>query len=328
MKSFIVLLALVALTTAFQYNEEWEKWKTSFARNYETEEEEYHRHMIWESHKTYVDEHNVNAEKFGYTLAMNDFADMANSEFRSIYNGLLPRDPNYNSTNVRRVNFNVNDLPDEVDWRTKNLVTPIKNQLQCGSCWAFSAVGSLEGQHAKNTGKLVSMSEQQLVDCSKSFGNHGCQGGLMDLAFKYLKTVEGDDTEESYPYKAENGICKYKPANAVAKDTGYVDIKSRDEDSLKEAVANVGPISCAMDASHMSFQLYHSGIYNPWLFCSSTKLDHGVLAVGYGTDDGTDYWLVKNSWGKTWGMDGYFKMKRGSNRCGIATQASYPTGVN
>lgn len=324
----LLVLTLVAAATAFQYTAEWELWKKEHGRDYASDEEELHRHIIWESNKQYVDNHNQYAKEFGFTLAMNDFADLENSEFRRMYNGLIPRDPNYNSTSVRRVNFNVKDLPSSVDWRSKGLVTPIKNQGQCGSCWSFSATGSLEGQHAKLTGNLVSLSEQQLVDCSTSFGNHGCQGGLMDNAFRYLRTVK-DDTEASYPYKAENGKCKYNPATAVVGDTGYTDIPKKDEDALQEAVANVGPISVAMDASHLSFQMYHSGVYNPWLFCSQTKLDHGVLAVGYGaTDDGENYWIVKNSWGRTWGMDGYFMMKRGSNRCGIATQASYPTGVN
>lgn len=325
MKAFLIL-TLVAAATAFQYTAEWEMWKKEHGRNYATDEEELHRHIIWESHKEYVDNHNENSKIFGFTLAMNEFADLANSEFRQMYNGLLPRPADYVSPNVRRANFTVKDLPASVDWRQKGVVTPIKNQGQCGSCWSFSATGCLEGQHALKTQKLVSLSEQQLVDCSTSFGNHGCQGGLMDYAYKYLETVK-DDTESSYPYKAANGKCKYDPATAVVGDTAYTDIPSKSEDALQEAVANVGPISVAMDASHMSFQLYHSGIYDPWLLCSQTKLDHGVLAVGYGSDE-KDYWWVKNSWGTGWGMDGYFKLRRGKNRCGIATQASYPTGVN
>ena len=323
-----VVLALVAAAAAFQYNTEWELWKREHGRDYASDEEELRRHMIWESHKQYVDQHNAFAEKFGFTLAMNQFADLESSEFVRIYNGLLPRSPNYNSTNVRRVKFNVKDLPSTVDWRQKGVVTGVKNQGQCGSCWSFSATGSIEGQHALKTGNLVSLSEQQLVDCSTSFGNQGCQGGLMDQAFKYLESVKGDDTEQSYPYKAENGKCHYEEANVGASVAGYTDIPSKDESALQEAVANVGPISVAMDASHMSFQLYHSGIYNPWLLCSQTRLDHGVLAIGYGSQGSEDYWLVKNSWGPGWGMNGYFMMKRGANRCGIATQASYPTGVN
>ena len=335
MKSICLLLVVAAYAVAapsFRFTTEWEQWKAKFERVYETAEEEIRRHVIWEAHKIYVDTHNKNADRFGFTLGMNNFADLENSEFKQ-WNGLLydPLRPR-NESNVRRVD-NVDDLPATVDWRTKNVVTPVKNQGSCGSCWAFSATGSLEGQHAINTGKLVSLSEQQLVDCSRSFGNHGCQGGLPDNAFKYIASVKGDDTEASYPYKAENGAkCLYNASNVGASDTSYHDIPSKDENVLKEAVANVGPISTGMDASHITFQLYHSGVYDPWFLCSSTHLDHGVLIVGYGSQKwlfGThDYWLVKNSWGTGWGEDGYFKILRGDNKCGIATMASYPTGVN
>ena len=335
MKTLVFLTLFAAATATFQYTAEWELWKREHGRDYHTEEEETHRHTIWEEHKKYVDVHNKRADIFGFTLAMNQYADLHNDEFRQIFNGLLPRDLSRprNGTNVRRVNFNVNDLPATVDWRPKGVVTPIKNQGTCGSCWAFSATGSLEGQHALKTGKLVSLSEQQLIDCSKSFHNNGCEGGLPDYAFEYLATVKGDDTEQSYPYRAEDGAkCLYNPSNVAANTTGHVDIRSKNEDALMEAVANVGPISTGMDASHITFQLYHSGVYNPWFLCSQTRLDHGVLVIGYGSEawlfGSHKYWLVKNSWGTGWGEKGFFKIRRGDNKCGIATQASYPTGVN
>jgi cathepsin L len=215
-------------------------------------------------------------------------------------------------------------LAQDVDWRDKGIVTPIKNQGHCGSCWSFSTTGSVEGQYALKYGTLKSFSEQQLVDCSKTFGNHGCKGGLMDNAFRYLRVYK-DELESSYPYTAEDGLfCKYQASLGVVGLTGYTDIPRGSEAALLDAAGTIGPISVAIDAGHRSFQLYKSGVYyEPE--CSSTKLDHGVLVVGYGVYEGEEYWLVKNSWGPAWGQEGYVRMKRNyGNMCGIATQASYP----
>jgi cathepsin L len=278
------------------------------------------RFNIWKANFDYVRE--TNKKNLTFTVAVNQFADLTNQEFNSLYKGLakINKIPMMTHTVVPSPS-----LPANVDWRTKGVVTQVKNQGQCGSCWSFSSTGSIEGAHAIATGSLVSLSEQNLVDCSTAQGNMGCNGGLMDYAFQYVIQNNGIDTEASYPYTATGpNQCQFNPANVGATIRNYQDIPSGSESSLQEKVANVGPISVAIDASHQSFQFYSGGVYyEP--NCSPTQLDHGVLAVGYGTYQGSAYWLVKNSWGAGWGLSGYIMMSRNkNNNCGIATASSFP----
>ncbi|XP_071526131.1 digestive cysteine proteinase 3-like [Panulirus ornatus] len=321
MKVAILLLCGVALASA---SRPWLLFKAQYGRHYGSAAEERYRQSVFEQNQQFIDDHNAKFENgdVTFTLKMNQFGDMTNDEINAAMNGYVMPTVTHP---IAKLTDGGSNVPKEVDWRTKGAVTPVKDQAQCGSCWAFSATGSLEGQHFLKEGKLVSLSEQNLVDCSGDFGNFGCGGGLMDSAFRYIKANKGIDTEASYPYEAVDGKCRFNPANVGATVTGYVDVEQGNEAALKKAVADVGPVSVAIDASRSTFHFYSDGVYyDPG--CSSTFLDHGVLAVGYGVaHNGGDYWLVKNSWNASWGDKGYIKMSRNKdNNCGIATQASYP----
>jgi len=324
MLKLVAVLALVAVSAAYraERNELWAAYKETHNRNY-VGHNDVIRREIWESNLDWIERHNREADRGQHTFycGENQFTDMTNDEFRAQMNGYVM----HNRTSPVQFIATGDKIADSVDWRTKGYVTPVKNQEQCGSCWAFSTTGSLEGQHFKSAGKLVSLSEQNLVDCSKKEGNKGCQGGLMDNGFKYIIKNKGIDTEESYRYTGKNGReCKFSESNVGATMSSFVDLKRGSEDALSEALDKIGPISVAMDAGHMSFQHYRSGIYKEPK-CSSIKLDHGVLAVGYGSGAEGDYWIVKNSWGTVWGDKGYFMLARNDkNMCGLATQASYP----
>jgi len=261
---------------------------------------------------------------------MNQFGDLLTHEVNAMMNGAIPRSElnDTDSVPLRGAKYfppaHVSSFPESVDWRKRGAVTPVKNQGKCGSCWAFSATGALEAMHHRATGVLTSLSEQNLIDCNKR--SHGCEGGNHDSAFQYIKDNRGIDTENSYPYEAKNNRCRYNPRNKGASDVGFVDLPRGNEYSLKTAVATQGPCSVSIDASHKSFHLYRGGVYRE-AECSSVKHDHAVLVVGYGVDEasGSAYWLVKNSWGTSWGDAGYIKIaKDENNMCAIASHASYP----
>lgn len=331
MKFLVVLCTILAVSQALSYSElvrqEWNTFKLQHGKKYASPSEEEYRMEIFMETRNNIAKHN---EAFArgevtYKMGLNKFADMTKEEFANTMTGFRPnklvrsRGLNYTRQNNVR-------LPSSVDWRQQGAVTPVKNQGQCGSCWAFSATGSIEGQHFRKTGQLVSLSEQNLVDCATDYPNSGCDGGDMVAAFKYVIDNGGIDTEDSYPYqRGDHYYCRYNVQNIGATISNYVSIASGDQEALKEAVANVGPVSVAMYASLGSFSRYSSGIYYD-ARCGGEYyyLDHGVLLVGYGTEDGTDYWIVKNSWGEDWGESGYFRISTKNNNCGIATDASYP----
>jgi cathepsin L len=301
----------------------FKSWMRQHGKQYDSFEESMTRFDIFKQNLEFIEKHN--SENHGFQVALNKYADLTNDEFRSLMNGLkVSKIPEVNAEDF---SVPVDSLPSSVNWVTKGAVTPVKNQGQCGCCWSFSATGSMEGAYAIATGNLVSLSEQNLVDCSSSYGNQGCNGGVMDYAFEYVIANKGIDTESSYPYLGyQENTCKFNRNNVGATISSYTDVTSGSEPALQTAVANVGPVSIGIDASGSAFQFYSGGVYyNP--DCSSTNLDHGVLAVGYGVDSssGADYWLVKNSWGTDWGINGYIMMARNrNNNCGVATMASYP----
>jgi len=214
------------------------------------------------------------------------------------------------------------DLPTSVDWRSQGAVTPVKNQGQCGSCWAFSTTGALEGAYFMANKELKSFSEQQLVDCSGSYGNQGCNGGLMDDAFKYVEAHK-IELESAYPYTGRDGKCHEE--GGVAEIKSFMDVTPKSPQALAEALTK-GPVSIAVDAGGLAWQFYFGGIMKH--FCG-TSLDHGVLLVGYGTEGSEDYWIVKNSWGASWGEKGYLRIYRDMTKndagiCGLQLQPSQP----
>jgi len=265
-----------------------------------------------------------NAKNHTYQLDLNEFSDVPAHEFAVTNFGLKrPEGGLWNGLALLGTHqYTGSSLPDAVDWTLNGAVTPVKNQGGCGSCWTFSATGALEGAWKIHAGPLVSLSEQQLVDCVN--GGGGCSGGLMEYAFNYEKDVDVC-TEASYKYEGRNGACRAAGCAAgipKGEVTGYKRV-GRDEESLMEAVAQQ-PVSVAIEADQYAFQSYKSGVLT---WGCGTSLDHGVLVVGYGVESGTKYWKVKNSWGPRWGDQGYVKILRGKadgGECGIKLDASYP----
>jgi len=323
LKQGLILATLLVLGQARpKMDSQWKHYKTKYMKNYVLGEEEMRR-AIWEDNHEFIMRHNAAYEAGNetYSVGENEYTDLTTVEFASKLAGLEMVPPHSSNKIFQPLDAEVRS---EVDWRTEGYVTPVKNQAACGSCWAFSTTGSMEGQWFKKTGDLVSLSEQQLVDCASDYGNYGCKGGIMEFAFQYIIDNGGLTTEEEYPYTAKDGRCHFDDSTVAATLSGFETIRRGSEADLQAAVSQVGPISVAIDAGHRGFQMYKHGVYHS-ILCSNTRLNHAVLAVGYGEEAGEKYWIVKNSWGKTWGDHGYIKMSRGrSNNCGIATQASYP----
>ncbi|MBA0849408.1 hypothetical protein Goshw_015657 [Gossypium schwendimanii] len=337
----------------------YEEWLVKHGKTYNGLGEKERRFQIFKDNLRFIDEHNAD-ESQSFKVGLNRFADLTNEEYRAIYLGIKKPNRKVSKASDRYAALLGEKLPDSVDWREKGAVAEVKDQGSCdfeveywiyvgvlykvkvndftenlmlntGSCWAFSTIAAVEGINQIVTGELLSLSEQELVDCDTSY-NEGCNGGLMDYAFEFIIKNGGIDTEEDYPYTARDGTCDpYRKNAKVVSINDYEDVPVNDEKALKKAVANQ-PVSVAIEAGGRSFQLYQSGIFDGKC---GTQLDHGVTAVGYGTEKGKDYWIVKNSWGSSWGEAGYIRMARNvantvTGKCGIAMEASYPikTGEN
>ncbi|CAM0902394.1 unnamed protein product [Alopecurus aequalis] len=305
----------------------YDLWLARHGRSYNALGEYDRRFRAFRDNLDFVDAHNARADVW-FRLGMNRFADLTNAEFRAAYLGTKAAGIRRNAVGERYRYDGVEALPESVDWREKGAVAPVKNQGQCGSCWAFSTVATVEGINKIVTGDLVTLSEQELVDCARNGQNSGCNGGIMDDAFDFITRNGGIDTEEDYPYTGKEGKCDLaKKSRKVVSIEGFEDVPANDEASLRKAVAHQ-PVSVAIDAGGREFQLYESGVFTGQC---STELDHAVVAVGYGTEeDGRDYWIVRNSWGPSWGEGGYIRMERNVSttgnvgKCGIAMFASYP----
>ncbi|XP_040908699.1 procathepsin L-like isoform X2 [Toxotes jaculatrix] len=321
-----LLASLVLGHSSSALNKMWEEWKIKHQKVYDNQTEIDFRRAVWQKNMDLVLRHNqeASAGKHSFALGLNHLADMTAEEINEKLNGLKVEETvNIKNDTLKYVSGL--SIPQSVDWRKSGLVSPIRNQGLCGSCWAFSSLGALEGQMKKRTGVLIPLSPQNLVDCSTMDGNHGCRGGYISKAFSYVIRNRGVDSESSYPYEHQNGKCRYSFKGKAGYCSSFHILPRGDERALQAIVASVGPVAVAVNAMLPSFHLYRGGLYNV-PSCNPRFINHAVLVVGYGTDRGQDYWLVKNSWGTAWGEEGFIRLARNKNNlCGIASFAVYPT---
>lgn len=319
---YLPIFYLIRVTNSLINDDDFDlfnKFILKFNRIYDNLSEYQKRLYIFSSNLEKIRMHNIDIMQ-NFTLGINQFTDLTNEEFKN-YVGKI----NLDRFGCKLFNTSSNNLSNTLDWRNYNVVTPVKNQGQCGSCWAFSATGAIESAWAISRGQLINLSEQELVDCATGFkyGGHGCNGGQMNGAFKYVEQY-GLCSDAEYPYTGIDSTCN--KCNSIEYISECYNVISNDQISLKNAVT-ISPVSVAIEADTFYFQSYDGGILDS-PDCGTT-LDHGVLIVGFGSENSKDYWLVKNSWGITWGIDGYVKILKSNSTddpgiCGISMQPSFP----
>lgn len=308
-------LLLIILSSVSVYSLKFTEYINKYNKQY-SDDELPTRLSIYKDNLRKIQEHN--SQGHSWKMDVNQFTDLTQEEFKAKSGSICFNKRNNRDLSGFNLRTTYKELPESFDWVEKGAVTDVKDQQSCGSCYAFSTTGAVEGAYFVATGKLVSLSEQEIVDCSGSFGNQGCNGGLMNYGFEFIKN-KGICLEKDYSYKAVTGLCK--KCKSVTKVSSYVNVPEFDEDALQQAVYT-SPVSIAIEADTSIFQSYSSGVMDS-VSCG-TSLDHGVLVVGWGTLNGKKYWKVKNSWGSSWGDRGYILLGRGNNICGLATEPSYP----
>ncbi|CAO1422879.1 unnamed protein product [Diamesa tonsa] len=305
----------------------WKLYKNQHKKQYRANHEDILRMNKFMQNVNYINKHNKlhKAGNETYELGINKYTDLMDTERLHLTGFVM--EPNNSRVEFfeSEVVFTATAAPASLNWVEKGYVTGVKDQGICGSCYAFSSLGSLEGQIKKKTGKLIELSEQNVVDCSKKYGNNGCNGGNMGLCYNYIRDNGGIALSKDYRYEGKDtGSCRYKASmSSGSKVQGYKQV-STNENILKQTLATVGPISVGLNASPKSFNFYKSGVYND-RSCTKSVLNHGVVLVGYGTDRvAGDYWIIKNSWSTSWGENGYMRIARNREMCGINQYATYP----
>ena len=322
MNKIILIIALIAATSCSFLSQEDHATLTLFGKFISKYNKSYTPEQFTERYEIFAKNIMTHGSHLLYLndqdLKFSPFLDLTTEEFERQYLNLKSEELALARSKMTRYQLKSSngDIPSSFDWRSEGAVTPVKNQGSCGSCWAFSAVANLEGLNKIQNGKLVGLSESQLVDCDKV--DEGCNGGLMDNAFKYIHEVGGIQTEAEYPYVARDETCKFDKSKVAVKVAGFEDI-SQNEDEIAKVLIENGPLSVALNATPLQF--YFGGIFNPAV-CNPKGLNHGVAIVGFGEENGKKYWIVKNSWGSGFGESGYFRIVRGTGKCGINTAVS------